>query len=292
MGTRPSGLVELLLARQNADGGFGFRRRQSSWLEPTMWAALALHGRPETDRAMAWAAALQLPGGAWLAHPEARRESWAASLVILLKCLRGEFDGGWKKAVDWLVASEARRIPDPSWLDRLLGREDAVVQDRRLRGWPWTPGAAGWIEPTVHAVRALEHSRARYGGQVVAERIEMGVRMIADRQCRDGGWNYGNKRVLGEDLESYPECTALGLIGLCGRRGPEVERGLRCALEHWRRGPRGLAQALLRIAFRMHGVPFEDRPVEVREWTETSVLALAMIGEPEGSWRLWKGGAA
>lgn len=284
--------LPILQARQNADGGFGYRAGQSSWLEPTAWVALALHGRAEMDRAMAWLAPLQLAGGAWPAHREAARESWATSLVIVLKCLRGEFDEGWKRGVEWLIAAEARRAPDPSWLERLLHREDAVVQDRSLRGWPWTPGAVGWIEPTVHAVRALDHSRLRYRQPPLAARIETGVRMILDRQCRDGGWNYGNKRVLGEDLESFPECTALALIGLIGRSEPQVGRGIECALDHWKRGPRGLAQALLRIAFRMHGVPFDDRPVEVSERTETTVLALALIGDPDGAWRRWKGGAA
>lgn len=284
--------LDLLLARQNPDGGFGFRAGQSSWLEPAAWAALALHGRAEAQRALAWIEPQQLPSGAWPAHPQAQRESWATSLVILLKCLRGEFDSKWKRAVDWLVSAEARRIPGPSWLERLLQGEDAVVQDRSLRGWPWTPGAAGWIEPTVHAVRALEFSRARYPGGALQERIETGVRMILDRQCKDGGWNYGNKRVLGQDLDSYPECTALALIGLCGRTGPQVERGLARAGEDWKRGPRGLAHALLRIALRMHGVAFEDRPVEVNPRTDTAVLAFALIGEPEGAWRLWKGGSA
>lgn len=289
--TRWNGALDWLRARQNADGGFGYRAGQSSWLEPTAWAALALAGREEMDRAMAWMGRLQTAGGAWPAHPGAPRESWATSLVILLKCLRNEFDPQWRRAVDWLVSAQAPKLPERSWLDRLLHREDAVVQDRNLRGWPWTPGAAGWIEPTVHAVRALIRSRERYAEKVADERIEMGVRMILDRQCRDGGWNYGNKRVLGEDLESFPETTALALIGLCGRSGPQVARGMQCALDHWRRGPRGLAQALLRIAFRMHGVEFQDRPVEVSERTETTVLALALIGEPEGAWRLWKGGA-
>ena len=84
----------------------------------------------------------------------------------------------------------------------------------------------------------------------------------------------------------------LALIGLCGGRGSRVERGIASALAHWKQRPRRLAQALLRIALRMHGVPFEDRPVEVNERTETTVVALALIGEPDGAWRLWKGGAA
>ncbi len=289
---RRDSALDLLLARQNPDGGFGFHSGQGSWLEPTAWAALALAGRDEMERAIAWLTPLQMASGAWPAHPGAQRESWATSLVVLLKCLRGEFDARWRRALEWLIAAEGRLPPAPSWLERLLHKEDAVVQDRRLRGWPWTPGAAGWIEPTVHAVRALDHSRARFDSSALAQRLDMGERMILDRQCRDGGWNYGNKRVLGEDLESFPECTALALIGLCRRKGTQVERGIQRAQEDWRRAPRGLAQALLRIAFRMHGVTFDDRPVVVNERTETTVLALSLIGDADGAWRLWKGDRA
>ena len=282
----------LLLARQNPDGGWGYYAGQSSWLEPTACAALALHGTPASDGAVGWLDSRQMPSGGWPAHPQAPQESWAGSLVVLLKCIRGEFDASWDNGVQWLLRTRARQVPVTSWLDRLLRREPAVVLDPALEGWPWTPGTAGWIEPTVHAVRALEWSRKRRDGEDIRQRIETGIRMILDRQCRDGGWNYGNKRVLGEDLESFPECTALALIGVCGRKSAAVERGIRCALGHWKRGPHGLAQALLRIAFRMHGVEFEDRPVTVNERTETTVLALALIGEAEGAWKLWKGDAA
>jgi hypothetical protein len=234
----------------------------------------------------------QTPAGAWIESPRAPRESWATALAVVLKCARGEYDDSWRRAVAWLAQRRAWTGQAPGWIDRLLRRNLVVDQDQTLAGWPWTAGTAGWIEPTAHAVRALDLSRPRAGLAGLRQRAEEGVRMILDRQCRDGGWNYGNKRVLGEDLESFPESTALGLIGLCGRGGPQVERGIRCALGHWKRGPRGLAQALLRIAFRMHGVEFDDRPVEVSERTETTVLALALIGEPEGTWRQWRGGAA
>lgn len=282
----------LLLARQNPDGGWGFYRGQSSWLEPTAYAALALSGTEASRRALGLLRDWQTPEGAWVTSPGTRQPGWATSLAVVLKCAAGEYDDAWRRGVAWLAAAKARQIPARTWLDRLLGREPVVVQDHTLTAWPWVSGTAGWIEPTAHAVRALELSLARRDGKELRERIELGVRMILDRQCRDGGWNYGNKRVLGEDLESFPESTALGLIGLCGRSGLQVERGIRCALGHWSRAPRGLAQALLRIAFRMHGVEFEDRPVEVSERTETTVLALALIGEPEGTWRQWRGGAA
>lgn len=281
----------LLLSRQNPDGGWGFRAGQSSWLEPTAYAALALAGSDAGHRALDLLRAWQNSDGSWMSCPKVPQPGWATSLVLILKCARGEFDGSWRRGVQWLVRTEAKRTGTQSWLDRLLRREAVNVLDANLTAWPWTPGTAAWIEPTVHAVRALELSLPNHGGEQLRERIGLGKRMILDRQCRDGGWNYGNKRVLGEDLESFPECTALALIGLCRSKGPQVERGIQCALGHWRRRPRGLAQALLRVAFRMHGVPFDDRLLEANERTETTVLALGLIGEPGGAWRLWRGSA-
>lgn len=281
----------LLLSRQNADGGWGFYEGGASWLEPTAYAALALHGTGSAARAMMWLSGLQAQSGAWLAGASTGQESWATALILILKCARREHDDAWRRGVAWLVQRRSRTLPAPGRIERLLHREPVVDHDQTLAGWPWTAGTAGWIEPTAHAVRALELSEPHTRMQGLRERIEEGVRLILDRQCRDSGWNYGNKRVLGEDLDSFPECTALALIGLCGRKGPQVGRGLECALGHWRRAPRGLAQALLRIALRMHGVPFDDRPVAVNHRTETTVLALSLIGEPEGTWRLWKGEA-
>ena len=45
----------------------------------------------------------------------------------------------------------------------------------------------------------------------------MGEAQLMDVRSRDGGWNYGSPAALGVDLPSYPETTALALVGLQGR---------------------------------------------------------------------------
>ena len=44
----------------------------------------------------------------------------------------------------------------------------------------------------------------------------MGEAQLMDVRSRDGGWNYGSPAALGVDLPSYPETTALALVGLQG----------------------------------------------------------------------------
>ena len=52
------------------------------------------------------------------------------------------------------------------------------------------------------------------GNNRPTERIRQGELLLYDRMCADGGWNYGNTKVLGEHLPPYPETTALALIAL------------------------------------------------------------------------------
>jgi hypothetical protein len=47
--------------------------------------------------------------------------------------------------------------------------------------------------------------------------------MIIDRTCPGGGWNYGNKKVLGVDMEPYPDSTAAALLALGALRDDSDE---------------------------------------------------------------------
>ena len=52
------------------------------------------------------------------------------------------------------------------------------------------------------------------------ERLEQAERLLFDRQCAGGGWNYGNSEVLGQKLHAYVPTTALALLALQDRRDP------------------------------------------------------------------------
>jgi hypothetical protein len=146
-----------------------------------------------------------------------------------------------------------------------MGRLEAD-RDLSLKGWPWKPNTSSWVEPTAHTLVALKqvlsqtssHVPSKYRGEI-RERVQMGEAQLMDVRCRDGGWNYGSRAVLGGDLPSYPETTALALLGLQGHGdlSPSLDRASQMARDQQQengavRSP--LARAWLRLALRLHGV--------------------------------------
>ncbi len=88
--------------------------------------------------------------------------------------------------------------------------------DATIPGWSWAPGTAAWVEPTAWAMLSL----ARFGEG--KERVEVGRRLLLDRQGSDGGWNYGNPRVLGQELRSVPGPTSWAIRALVAVGGAAV----------------------------------------------------------------------
>jgi hypothetical protein len=118
------------------------------------------------------------------------------------------------------------------------------------------------VEPTAHTIVALKqassHLPSKYRREI-HDRLQMGEAQLMDVRCRDGGWNYGSRAVMGGDLPSYPETTALALLGLQGHAdlSRSLERASQMArdqqdLQAQARSP--LARAWLRLALRLHGV--------------------------------------
>jgi hypothetical protein len=69
-----------------------------------------------------------------------------------------------------------------------------------------------------------------------------------------GGWNYGNRVVLGEELPQFAQTTAIALIGLRGLDRELETRGLAVLARLWREeSAGGLSLATAMAAFRIHG---------------------------------------
>jgi hypothetical protein len=265
---------------QNADGGWGYFPGKQSWLEPTFYAAIALHGEPAADRAWELLKSWQEKDGGWRPSADVQISTWSTSLCVRLAQSRGELGEPFQKGVAWLLQSAGNEAP--LWW-RLLVRSKMVGEtDRNLDyiGWPWKPNSASWVEPTAHAIVALKQAAqvsAKLSTSKLWDRVRTGESHLMDVRCSDAGWNVGNRAARQQDLVAYPETTAIALIGLQGHK--DLEKSLALAARMARDTISPLARAWLTIALRLYGV---DVPTSVASMTsspETMIAALNIIAE-------------
>jgi Prenyltransferase and squalene oxidase repeat len=228
------------LARARAGEAFGPRPGSPAEAEPTALAAIAL----EDAAAVAWLEGHQHPdGGFGLRSGIVRSDASTSVAAIALP------DGDAReRALDHLVANRAVKV---HW-------NADTPHDPSTRGWGWTPDTFGWVEPTARALLAL-----RLGRPEATAQIADGLAVLADRECVGGGWNYGNRDVLGFDLPPYVQTTAIALVGAQGELTEQRDRALAYLTSAWPTEPGGLSLALTLAAFRLLDVDAADA-VEAR----------------------------
>jgi hypothetical protein len=174
---------------------------------------------------------------------------------------------------------------------RFAPQARVVELDPALRGWSWTSGVSSFVEPTAYALLALKRLRSRLPGVEVAARIDEAERMIYDRMCREGGWNYGNSVVLGAELWPYADVTALTLLSLADHRGRrENERSLAALGRMLTHVDSGLTLSWAALCLSAYG---EDAAPVLRRlrlaWTrarflaDTRSIALAVLAMSDGA---------
>ena len=225
------GSTDLLARSRNADGGFGPRAGARSEPEPTAIAALALD---DDDDARAWLLDHQAVDGSWSLDVGPFVNDSATALGALALGPGPERE----RAVDHVESTRARRVDST----------DAIPIDASAIGWAWATGTSSWVEPTARALWTLRLLRPS------SPSIGDAVALLRDRECRSGGWNYGNRIVLGEELPPFAETTAVALIGLRDLDDELEARGLD-ALRRLSRieSSGGLSLATALAAFRIHG---------------------------------------
>jgi hypothetical protein len=223
-------------AARGADGGFGPRPSAPSEPEPTALATIALD---------------DVDGRAWLAAHQAAdgSVSFDAAAVVndsstALAAIAFGLGAARERALDHVVAGQARSTPSTP----------SAPHDGSVRGWAWTTGTFGWVEPTARAILALHLYRPE------ASAIADGVGMLRDRESVGGGWNYGNRTVFDEDLPPYAQTTAAALIALQDIDVELEARGLAALKRLWRaERSGGLSLAVATTALRLHRDPDADR---------------------------------
>jgi hypothetical protein len=219
--------VKTTLTRlQNPDGGWGASAGRRSTTEATSLALSALRVAGEASsndrvlRATLWLAERQNPDGSWRLNDVATAGSWTTALAIIALSEFSEQRLRVLGAARWLLAQEGSK---PGILAKLIlwatGKSNVNRVNDDLVGWSWVPRSFSWVEPTSYALIALKKVKTSLTESNVAERIREGEALIYDRMCVDGGWNYGNSKVLDYALWPYPDITAVALIALQDRAG-------------------------------------------------------------------------
>jgi hypothetical protein len=236
-------LKDRLRQGSGADGGWGYYDGKTARLEPTAWMALA----PTADRDGAVTRLQRWPARDGLLMERAGGDAnygFHGLALLALQARGGDHAVGTAALVDGIqrVKGERLEVSEPN------GR-----QDNRLQAWSWIRGTFSWVEPTAWCMLALK-KWASSGGSADRARLNEAERLLVNRTCVGGGWNYGNSDVLGKNLHPYLPTTAAALLALQDRRDLDVVGRSLDYLEANATSERSAgALALTMIALRIYG---------------------------------------
>jgi len=234
-------IINFLLQQQNKDGSWGFSPGKAGASEPTAYALMSLaseeRARGAIERGVAFLRKTQTVRGAWAVNTQDSEESAWATALVGLALLRFQGTESMRSTAAEFVVGSFGRHPR-TWILRLadwMRSFDASYVEENLRGWKWTRDTANWVEPTSYALLFLKKflqwaargsSPQEGGGSAFKPVIVEAESLLYQRMCKEGGWNYGNAKVLGEELRPYPLTTAIALIALQNPSSPECQRSL------------------------------------------------------------------
>jgi hypothetical protein len=290
--------IDRLLGAQNEDGGWGSFKGRRSNTESTAFVLMALKSLESNfyDRqataGLQWLLRQQKEDGSFSLNDTSKQSSWTTPIAALALLPFKEQEEHALRAAKWVLTQEGRT---PGWVASLLVRLSLVKKvtelDPSLTGWSWTVGTFSWVEPTSYSLMALKKLKRNLGGTNCDERIRQGETLIYDRMCENGGWNYGNSRVLGEALWPYPDVTAVALIALQDRAASEAnQKSLRALDSMMRETATGIALGWGIICLTIYNQ-------DLREWKkvitetfektkflgETKAIALALLAFGNGA---------
>src|SRR6266851_2250761 len=98
-GSALSSRRDFLRQTQNADGGWGYFPGKHSWLEPTLYATLALHGDPAAARSFSLIQSWALPAGGWRMSADVPDSNWTSALCLTVYMARRTRDKAFDKGL-------------------------------------------------------------------------------------------------------------------------------------------------------------------------------------------------
>ena len=220
---RISSLAETLRSRQMKSGGWAYFDPVQESLEATCLAELALapERQGKSSAAIPFLLKSQLSHGGWPAFLGDSAGSWTTALALCTLNATGDFAAAREEAFRW-VSGERGREGHWFWRWKFKTADRNVRFDPDKYGWPWISGSASWVIPTAFSIIAIKQFTACNRSEAPEKRIRLGVEMLLDRACVDGGWNSGNSVVYGVPLRPHIEATAIALLALQDERRSEV----------------------------------------------------------------------
>jgi hypothetical protein len=218
-----SDLLEELRVRELRGGGWGFFGSRQVSLEATSLAILCLLAeRPsEAQRLGKLLSDVQLADGSWPSFVGDRESSWTTALAVCALNSVNDPSKARERGESWLLRAKGR---EGHWFWRWKFKTaDRNVQfDPDKYGWPWISGSASWVIPTAFSIIAIKQFTVCNRSEESEKRIHLGVEMLLDRACVDGGWNSGNSIVYGVPLRPHVEATAIALLALQDEQRTEM----------------------------------------------------------------------
>ena len=220
---RTSSLAETLRSRQMKSGGWAYFDSVQESLEATCLAELALapERQANSSAAIRFLLKAQLSDGGWPAFLGDSEGSWTTALALCTLNSTGDFTAAREKAFRWLYAERGRE-GHWFWRWKFKTADRNVHFDPDKFGWPWISGSASWVIPTAFSIIAIEQFTVCNRSEESEKRIHLGVEMLLDRECVDGGWNSGNSLVYGVPLRPHVEATAIALLALQDEQRTEM----------------------------------------------------------------------
>jgi hypothetical protein len=262
---------EFLRRTQHGDGGWPYRTEAQSYPEPTCYSLLALSWISHTSESQNPKSEKPRRGVHWLeAHVNARgaltldgddEPHWSTSLLVITLTRLQPAESVGEKCAQWLL----------SWHGNAAPPQKEIAVNSQLRGWPWISDTFSWVEPTSYAILALKMS-----GHGDHPRVVEAERLLLDRACADGGWNYGVRGAMGYALTPFLPTTALAILALqdLPAAQPIVDQSLAVLRREVSHNQSTLALALAILCFNALGRP-----------TDEFIPALLNRQKADGSWR-------
>lgn len=249
--------LEILRRRILPEGGFaesvppsGFRPDSTAWAVLAFFVAEA--GEDAVARGRHRLAEAQLPDGRVPISPDDPQSFWPTSLAILAWTGDSAYRESQQKAIQFL-----RKTTGLHWQKE---PDSPFGHDTFLAGWPWVELTHSWVEPTALSIIAVTTN-----GSAGEPRVRQAVNLLLDRQLADGGWNYGNTRVFGQELRPLAYSTGMALSALEGKvEAARVEKSLLYLEQEARRirTPLSLSWAILGLA------AWGRQPASTNRWLE------------------------